>query len=52
MYGVDTTPRLERNFWGLWTNESGLNVTEEYLWERRKDLTGVTIKATSTSVGP
>ena len=50
MYGVDTTPNLKRNFWAVWSNASGLNITKEYLWDRRNDLTGVTIKATSTSV--
>ena len=49
-YGVDASPNLKRNFWGSWSNATGLNVTEEYQWERRKDLTGVTIKATTTNV--
>ena len=50
MFGVDTTSKLKRNFWAVWSNTSGLNITKEYIWERRMDLTGVTIKATSTSV--
>ena len=49
-YGVDDSSNLKRNFWGSWSNATGLNVTEEYQWERRKDLTGVTIKATTTNV--
>ena len=49
-YGVDDSSNLKRNFWGSWSNVTGLNVTEEYQWERRKDLTGVTIKATTTNV--
>lgn len=49
-YGIDATPNLKRNFWGSWSNATGLDVTEEYQWERRKDLTGVTIKATTTNV--
>ena len=50
LYGVDDTPKLKRNFWAVWSNISGLSVTKEYKWERRKDLTGVTLKAASTSV--
>ena len=49
-YGIDATPNLKRNFWGSWSNATGLDVTEEYQWERRKDLTGVTIKSTTTNV--
>ena len=49
-YGIDATPNLKRNFWGSWSNATGLVVTEKYQWERRKDLTGVTIKATTTNV--
>ena len=49
-YGIDATPNLKRNFWGSWSNETGLVVTEKYQWERRKDLTGVVIKATTTNV--
>ena len=49
-YGIDDTPNLKRNFWGFWSNATGLEVTEKYQWERRKDLTGVTIKATTTNV--
>ena len=49
-YGIDATPNLKRNLWGSWSNATGLDVTEEYQWERRKDLTGVTIKATTTNV--
>ena len=49
-YGTDATPNLKRNFWGSWSNATGLVVTEKYQWERRKDLTGVTIKATTTNV--
>ena len=50
MFGVDASSNLKRNFWGVWSNATGLNVTKEYIWDRRKDLTGITIKATSTSV--
>ena len=50
LYGIDSSPRLKKNHWGSWSNATGLTVTEKYQWERRKDLTGVTIKATTTNV--
>ena len=50
LYGVDATSKLRRNFFAFWSTSTGLNVTKKYQWERRNDLTGVTIKTTSTNV--
>ncbi len=36
---------------GVWSKGSGMVMTQEFLWERRGDLEGLTLKCAAAEVG-
>ena len=50
IYQASPEMPLQRNLWGVWSPQAGLHSTSLAKWDRRTDLSGVTLKAFTLSV--